>query len=444
MAMAILDCCFYVACYISSLKARVHSYICGERYKMQGSTAMADSSDEHRPPGARRRRWLAWGVALLGLAGAASFAGWHYGATPLASAQQAAPPPPAVTVSNPLQRELAGWTRFTGQFSAVDQVELRAQVSGYLTEIHFTDGQIVHQGDLLYVIDPRPFEIQLQQANAQYQTAVATLDLADRQLKRTTELQHSDFAPRDLLDQRTQAQRSGQAAVEQAKAAIRSAQLNLEFSRVTAPFTGRIGAHLISVGGLVSGGSGASSSTLLATMVSLDPIRLDFDMSEGDYLAWNRYQQALQAGGTVDRSVEASLSDEQGWTRRGQLDFIDNQMDRSSGTMHARATLPNPELFIAPGQFARLRLPTTAARPVLLVPDVALVTDQSNKLVMTVADDGTVVPKPVQIGPLSDGFRVVTAGLSPSDRVVINGLMRARPGTKVTPQQGSLKLAASN
>jgi multidrug efflux system membrane fusion protein len=414
---------------------------------------MADPSDEHHPvrpagtspTGARGSRWLTWGLALLALGGAASFAGWRYGATSTATAQQIMPPPPTVTVSAPLERRLAGWTRFTGQFSAVDQVDLRAQVSGYLAEIHFADGQIVHQGDLLFVIDPRPFEIQLQQANAQYQTGEAALDLANRQLQRTTELQHSDFAPRDLLDQRIQAQRAAQAAVEQAKAAIRSAQLNLDFSRITAPFTGRIGAHQVSVGGLVMGGSGAAANTLLATIVSLDPIHLDFDMSESDYLAWTRYQQAQQAGGSkVDRTVQASLSDEPGWTRDGTLDFVDNQVDRGSGTMHARASLPNPDLLIAPGQFARLRLPTTAPRSVLLVPDAALIADQSNKLVMTVAADGTVVAKPVQTGPLSDGLRVITAGLSQTDRVVINGLMRAPPGGKVTPQPGSIGLAAAN
>jgi multidrug efflux system membrane fusion protein len=405
---------------------------------------MADPSAMQHRARARGPRRLVWGAALLLLTGVASFAGWRYGAAPSASAQQAVPPPPAVTVSAPLERELAGWTRFTGQFSAVDQVELRAQVSGYLKEIHFTDGQIVHQGDLLFVIDPRPYEIQLQQAAAQYESGMAAIDLADRQLKRTTELQRSDFASRDVLDQRIQAQRAAQASVEQAKAAIRSAQLNLEFSRVTAPFSGRIGAHQVSVGGLVGGGSGAAGSTLLATIVSLDPIHLDFDMSEADYLAWSRYQQAQRGGDAVDRAVEASLSDEQGWVRRGVLDFVDNKMDRGSGTIHARASLPNPELLIAPGQFAKLRLPTTAPRTVLLVPDAALITDQSIKLVMTVSEDGTVVPKPVQVGPLSDGLRVITAGLSQSDRVVINGLMRARPGTKVTPQPGSITLAASN
>ncbi len=408
---------------------------------------MADPTDQYSAgrPAVRRARGrsrLLWGAAIL-ILGGGGLAGWHYATRSQAAAQPIVMAPPPVTVSAPLQRDLAGWTRFTGQFSAVDQVDLRAQVSGYLTEIHFTDGQIVHKGDLLFVIDPRPYEIQLQQATAQLETATASLDLANQQLKRTADLQRSDFAPRDLLDQRVQAQRSAVAAIEQAKAAIRSAQLNLEFSHVTAPFSGRIGAHQISIGNLVQGGPGATSSTLLATIVSLDPIHLDFDMSESDYLAWRRYQGAEQASGTIDPTVEASLSDEQGWARRGKLDFVDNQLDRSSGTIHARATLPNPDLLIAPGQFASLRLPTTATRSVFLVPDAAVITDQSNKLVMTVAPDGTVVPKPVQIGPLNSGLRVVTAGLALADRVVINGLVRARPGGKVTPQAGAIALAAS-
>ncbi|MDR3537783.1 MAG: efflux RND transporter periplasmic adaptor subunit [Acetobacteraceae bacterium] len=409
---------------------------------------MADPTDQHLPgrPAVRPvrgRSRLLWGAAIL-ILGGAGLGAWHYATGTQAAAQPIIMAPPPVTVSAPLLRDLAGWTRFTGQFSAVDQVELRAQVSGYLTEIHFTDGQIVHKGDLLFVIDPRPYEIQLQQANAQYQTALASLDLTNQQLKRAAELQRRDFESRDVLDQRVQAQRSAQAAVEQATAAIHSAQLNLEFSHVTAPFGGRIGAHQISVGNLVQGGPGATSSTLLATIVSLDPIHLDFDMSESDYLAWRRYQEAAQANGAIDPTVEASLSDERGWARRGKLDFVDNQLDRSSGTIHARASLANPDLLIAPGQFASLRLPTTATRSVFLVPDAAVITDQSNKLVMTVAPDGTVVPKPIQVGPLNDGLRVVTAGLTQADRVVINGLVRARPGGKVTPQAGTIALAASD
>lgn len=398
-------------------------------------------------PSRSRRRWM-WPLTMLLLAvlllAGAGYGVWRYVGGPHGPANPTAMAPPPVTVSPPLERKLADWTRFTGQFSAVDQVDLRAQVSGYLTEIRFEDGQIVHKGDVLFVIDPRPYEVQMQRAAAEYQTAVSSLDLADQQLKRTTALQRSDFAPRDLLDQRVQAQRAAQAAIEQAKAAIRSAELNLEFTQVRAPFSGKIGAHQISVGNLVMGGTGAGSSTLLATIVSLDPINLDFDMSEADYLVWRRYQDVERRNNAVDQTVEASLSDEQGWPRRGTLDFVDNQLDRGSGTIHARASLPNPDLLIAPGQFARVRLTTTAVRSVFLVPDASVVTDQSNKLVMTVAADGTVVPKPVKLGPVTDGLRVITGGLSNEDRVVINGLMRARPGGKVTPQPGTINVAKSN
>jgi RND family efflux transporter MFP subunit len=388
--------------------------------------------------GRRPGLWLG-GIAIVLLAGgAALFAPKLLQNTHTASAQPTPPPAPPVTVSAPLQRDLASWTTFTGQFSAVDYVEIRAQVSGYLTEIHFTDGQIVHKGDLLFVIDPRPYEITLQQASAQVLTAAAGLDLANQEIVRTTELHRRDFASGELLDQRVQQQRAAQAALDQARAAVRSAQLNLEFTHITAPLTGRISSHRASIGNLIGGGQNGASPTLLTTIVSLDPIHLDFDMSEGDYLAYQRYLQSQHGGSPIDHTVQASLSDEQTWTRRGELDFVDNQMDRSSGTIHARATLPNPDLFIAAGQFARLRLPTSAARPTLLLPDAAVSTDQSRKLVMTVAADGTVVPKPVEVGPLSGGLRIINGGLAATDRVIINGLMRARPGTKVTPQPGNI------
>jgi RND family efflux transporter MFP subunit len=389
------------------------------------------------PPIVGRSRLWAGGIVVVLLLGGAALLGpkFLHGTAP-AAAQSA--PPPAVTVSPPLQRKLASWTTFTGQFSAVDYVEIRAQVSGYLTEIHFTDGQIVHQGDLLFVIDPRPYEIALQQATAQVLTAVASLDLANKEIARTTELHHQEFATGELLDQRGQQLQAARAALEQAKAAVRSAQLNLEFTHITAPLTGRISSHRASLGNLILGAQSLGSTTLLTTIVSLDPIHLDFDMSEGDYLTYQRYLQSRQGGTPVDHTVEASLSDEQSWTRRGQLDFVDNQMDRSSGTIHARATLPNADLFIAAGQFGRLRLPMSVDKPTLLVPDEAVSTDQSRKLVMTVAADGTVVPKPVEVGALSDGLRIISAGLAPTDRVIINGLMRARPGSKVTPQPGSI------
>ena len=291
------------------------------------------------------------------------------------------------------------------------------------------------------VIDPRPYEIALQQAEAQRLTATAGLELANRQIVRTAALHRDDFASGELLDQRVQQQRAAQATLGQADAAVRAAKLNLEFTRITAPLSGRISMHRASIGNLISGSQGAGSTTLLTTIVSLDPIHLDFDMSEADYLAYRRFLQDRQANpdnDAVDRTVQASLTDEQGWHRRGELDFIDNQLDRGSGTIHARASLPNPDLFIAPGQFARLRIPTGAPRPTLLLPDAAIASDQSQKLVMTVGADGTVVPKPVETGPLSNGLRVIDSGLAPTDRVIINGLMRARPGSKVTPQPGAI------
>ncbi len=388
----------------------------------------------------RPRLWTAGLTLVVLLAAGAVLYGpklLHNAST--AAAQPSAPPPLPVTVSPPLRRDLASWTTFTGQFSAVDYVELRAQVSGYLTEIHFTDGQIVHKGDLLFVIDPRPYQIALQQAGAQLLTAAAGLDLAKQEIVRTTELHRRDFASGELLDQRVQQQRAAQAAVDQAKAAVRSAQLNLEFTHITAPLSGRISMHQASIGNLITGGQNGGTPTLLTTIVSLDPIHLDFDMSEGDYLAYERFLQSQHDGDPVNRTVEARLSDEHGWPRHGKLDFIDNQIDRGSGTIHARATLPNPDLLIAPGQFARLRLPTSARKPTLLLPDSAISTDQSRKLVMTVAADGAVVPKPVETGQLSDGLRIIEAGIKPTDQVIINGLMRARPGSKVKPQPGSIK-----
>jgi RND family efflux transporter MFP subunit len=399
----------------------------------------AGSAPENGGPMSQRQKLWLGGLAALLLAGGAALLGPKLLLNaPAASAQALPPPAPAVTVSPPLQRDLASWTTFTGQFSAVDYVEIRPQVSGYLTEIHFTDGQIVHKGDLLFVIDQRPYTIALQQAAAQALTAAASLDLANKEIVRTAELHRSDFASGELLDQRVQQQRSAQAALDQAKAAVASAQLNLEFTQITAPLTGRISMHRASIGSLIAGGQSGVTPTLLTTIVSLDPIHLDFDMSEGDYLAYQRYLQSQHGGSPVDRTVDASLSDEQTWNHQGQLDFIDNQMDRGSGTIHARANLPNPDFFIAAGQFARLRLPTSAAKPTLLVPDSAIATDQSRKLVMTVAADGTVVPKPVETGSLADGLRIISGGLAPTDQVIINGLMRARPGSKVTPQPGTI------
>jgi RND family efflux transporter MFP subunit len=357
---------------------------------------------------------------------------------------QAAQAPPAVTVSTPLQKEIVEWDEFTGQFAAVDYVEVRARVSGYLTEIHFTDGEMVKQGDLLFVIDPRPYEATLAAAQAQLGQANAQLDLAQRQLERSTDLKNKGFEPVANNDQRISELKVAAAAVESAKAAIRSAQLNVEFTRITAAVSGRISNHLVSIGNLVSGGEGGSSTTLLTTIVSLDPIYFNFDMSELDYLAYQRATQKGLMKSTRDNSVPVALhlNDEKGWPHEGKLDFVDNRVDRLSGTIRVRAAFPNPDHFLTPGQFGRIRIPGSEPYQAILVPDAAVVTDQSRKIVMTVRDDGTVEPKVVRVGPSYDNLRIIREGLGPNDRIIIDGLMRARPGAKVTPQPGKIELEA--
>jgi membrane fusion protein, multidrug efflux system len=371
--------------------------------------------------------------------------GLGYWADPFRKSGPAAPPPAAalpVTVSKPLQREVDIRLGFLGQFSAVNRVELRAQVGGLLTEIHFQDGQIVHKGDLLFVIDPRPYEIRLAEAKAQLQTATAKVALANNQLSRAQSLRRNEFATQETVDQRTSDQDSSQASVEDAKARVNDAELDLEYCRVTAPFTGRIGARQVSIGGLVSGSrAGASATTLMATLVSLDPIYLNFDMSESDFLVFSR--ERARISGPLADEVAIGLSDENTFPRTGKLDFVDNSLDRSSGTIHARATVPNPDLFLAPGQFARLRVAVAPPASVLLLPDAAVVLDQSQHLVMTVSADGTVVPKIVETGDLRGGLRVIRSGLDANDRVVIDGLVRAAPGSKVAPQDGAIHYDAT-
>jgi RND family efflux transporter MFP subunit len=380
---------------------------------------------------ARRRNFLVIVLCLL--------LGW------LMPAEAAEPPAaPAVTVSPPLQRELVEWTEFTGQFWAKDSVEIRARVGGYLTEIHFTDGQLVKQGDLLFVIDPRPYEATLAAAKAQRGQAAAQVELAQHQLDRSAELRKKDFEPASSYDQRLSEFKVAMAAVASAEAAIRSAELNVEFTHITAPLNGRISSHQVSVGNLIGGGDSAAAPPL-TTIVSLDPIWFYFDMSEGDYLAFERAAKAGKLGETrAAPDVYVRLADEQDWKRRGVLNFVDNQVDRSAGTIRLRAEFANPDFFLTAGEFGRIRIPGSEQYKAVLVPDAAIVTDQSRKLVMTVTEDGTVVPKVIRPGPITDdGLRIIRSGLTLGDRVIIDGLMRARPGSKVTAQPGKIEAVAA-
>jgi RND family efflux transporter MFP subunit len=352
---------------------------------------------------------------------------------------QTAAPPPAVTVSAPLQKEITEWDEFTGQFAAIDYVEVRARVSGYLTEIHFEDGQIVHKGDLLFVIDPRPYEATLASVQAQLAQAQAQVDLANHQLGRSADLLKKGYEPQSSTDQRISDLKVAAAAVEAAKAGIQSAQLNVEFTHITAPVTGRISSHRVSIGNLISGND-SSTATLLTTIVSLDPIYFNFDISEADYLA---YQRAIAKGNlqsTRDSSVPVTLhlTDEKGWPHEGHLDFVDNQVNGTSGTIRVRAVFPNPGSLFTAGQFGRIRIPGSEPYQAILIPDEALVSDQSRKIVMTVTADNVIVPKVVRPGPIHDGLRIIRDGLLPTDQIVIDGLIRARPGAKVTPQPGTI------
>jgi RND family efflux transporter MFP subunit len=400
------------------------------------------TSDERQEGRGRRNNGRAsaklWIAA--GLVGIALVSAWlKYSAGESRSSADTRPAAlPQVVVSKPLAQDIDTRLGFLGQFAAVSQVELRAQVGGTLTGIFFKDGDIVRKGDLLFTIDPRPYEITFAEATAQLDVASARLELADRQLDRAKDLEQSNAGSMENVDQRRSDQRAARASVEDAKARIRDAQFDLDHCRITAPFTGRVGTHLVSVGNLIAGSRTATSpTTLLATLVSLDPIYLDFDMSESDFLTYSKYREHLK--GAHVQKVEVALGDENQYARSGVFDFLDNALDRSSGTIHARATVANSNLVLTPGLFARVRLVVAPPSPTLLVPDSAVLPDQSQHMVMTVSADGTVAPKRVEVGEIRDGLRVIRSGLASNDRVILNGLLHAAPGTKVATQDGTIR-----
>lgn len=402
-------------------------------------------NDVSRPASAERatrprRRSRLGALVCTGVAVAVLGGGWIAYSRWVAQGTEAshAPAPSQVVVSTPLQRELGTRLGFLGQFSAVNKLELRAQVGGTLTEIHFRDGEIVHQGDLLFVIDPVPYDIRLAQSRAQLESAKAKLDLADRELTRAQALRRTEAGSAQNVDQRASDMKAAKAAVDDVLAQIRDAEFDVDHTRITAPFTGRIGTHLVSVGNLVAGSrAGTSPTTLLATLVSTDPIYLNFDMSEADFLAFS-YERAGRKG-ALSEKIEIALGNEKNFSREGKLDFVDNVLDRSSGTLHARATVPNDDLLLTPGVFARVRLALGVPVATLLVPDIAVIPDQADHVVLTVASDNTVVPRHVQVGDMRGGLRVIRSGLQPTDKVVIEGIPFAVPGAKVAPQNGTIQ-----
>jgi len=350
-----------------------------------------------------------------------------------ASQQAAAPPPPVVSIANPATRTVTERDEYVGRFVAVDTVNVNARVSGYLDKIHFTDGQPVKEGDLLFTIDQRPFKVALDQANANLAQAKANLDFARGDLERARTLledRNSTAISKQTFDQRTQAERAAAASVQLQEAAVRGAQLDLGFTEIRASVSGVIGDRRVSVGNYVTGG-GSGAATLLAVIVSTDPIRFEFTMDEAALLRILRRKNGADIKGDP---VELRLIDDRDFIHKGKLDFLNNVIDRATGTIRGRAVFDNPKGLFRPGMFARIRLDSSAPFEALVVPDAAIGSEQVKKFVFVVGPENKIEQRFVTLGALVDGQRVIREGLSKEDKVVVNGLMRVRPGVTVNPQ----------
>jgi len=342
-----------------------------------------------------------------------------------------APPPdvpPTVEVAHPLAQHVADWDDYSGRFEAVDAVEIRPRVSGAIESVHFTDGARVQKGQLLFVIDPRPYAAQLARAQADLAGARAVLANAQAEQKRARQLVDTKLISQSQFDQREAARLQAEASVASAEAAVQTAELDLSFTRVTAPLAGRVSYRRLAPGNLV-----VADTTPLTTIVTENPIRFVFDAPEAALLKYKR-----EAGGARGSPVEIRLQDETEYHWKGRMEFIDNVMDRGSGTIRGRAVLDNPDGFIQPGMFGQMRLFASKPFDALMVPDQAIVTDQTRQVVYVVDAEGTVGQKVVDPGRLMDGLRVIRSGLDPADRVVISGVQRARPGRKVTVTEGKV------
>ena len=354
------------------------------------------------------------------------------------------PPAPPVTVAQPLAKRVTQWDEYSGRFEAIETVEVRPRVSGFIEQVHFRDGQLVKAGDLLFTLEQRQFKITVESAEAEVSRTAAQVALAEAEVERITPLARTGTATKRDLDQRSATLLVSQAQKQAAEAGLRAAQLNLEWTEVRAPIAGRISDRKVDVGNLVTGGT--AGATILANIVSLDPIYFRFDASEADYMRYVRQFIAgnRRSGRESPHPVRVKLADDKEWSREGRLDFVDNQLNPRSGTLRARAILDNKDGLFTPGLFGRMQL-FCGEIDALLIPDGAVVSDQARKVVFIVGPDGVVKASPVELGVIVDGLRVVRAGLKPDDRIVIDGLANpfVRPGAKVTPQPGVVKPATN-
>jgi multidrug efflux system membrane fusion protein len=369
------------------------------------------------------------------------------GALSLGHKKESAPPAmplPAVTVAPVEEREIAPWDEFTGRLQAVDAVEIRPRVSGYITRVMFAEGKEVKKGELLFEIDSRPYRAELARATAELERARSAAALAASDVERAGKLVKLQAISREEYDSRTSAEAQGGASVRGAEAAVQTARLNLEWTQVRAPIAGRVSNALVTPGNLVQ--AGPPEATLLTTVVSMDPMYLYFDSDEQTYL---RYAAMAKSTGTNWRTarlpVYLGLANESGFPHEGRLDFVDNQVDPSTGTIRTRAVFSNKSRSLTPGLFARVKLVGSEKSKVLLVRDAAIGTDQDRKFVLVLGKGDTLAYRPIVPGRLSDdGLRIVTSGLTPEDRVVVNGLMRVRPGVKVAPTVGKMEPDSSS
>jgi multidrug efflux system membrane fusion protein len=356
----------------------------------------------------------------------------------IASAQDG-PPTPQVVVAAPVARRISQWDEYTGRFEAVQRVEVRPRVSGYIAQIHFTDGAVVAKGDVLFTIDPRPYEIARDQAQADVIRNRAQVQQAAADFVRAQELVKTSAATIRELDQRRATLDVNRAQLMLAEASLRNAELNLEWTRVVAPIAGRISDRKVDVGNLVAG---TGEPTLLTTIVTLDPIHFVFEAAETDYIRYTRLHASGQRPSSreAQNPVQVRLTDEVEWTHAGRMNFVDNEVNARSGTIRGRAVFDNKDYFLTPGTFGRLRL-FGGYIDVLLVPDAAVVSDQARKILFAVSADNKVVPKSVTLGAIAYGLRAITAGLAPEDRVIIGGLANpfVRPGAMVKPVPGEIK-----
>lgn len=352
--------------------------------------------------------------------------------------QQGQGGPPTVTVAKPKVKKITEWDEYTGRFEAVAKVEVRARVSGYLTQKHFNDGDIVNPGALLYSIDDRPFRRSLEEAQSELESARTRLKFAERDRERAESLAGRGNISQQVLDQRLREEQEAAAAVKAAEARVRRLQLDVEFTEIRSPVRGRVSDNLVSVGNYISGGS--PNATLLTTIVTLDPIHFVFDVSETAYLKYLRLDRSGErpSSRVAANPVYLSLRDETGFPHKGEMDFVDNRFSEGTGTMRGRAVFGNKEQIFVPGLFGRIRLIGSAPYDAVLLPPSAVATDQASKFVYVVGDDGTVERKAVVLGPVIGGLQVVRKGLSADEKVVVKGLQRVRPGSKVTPQDSTV------